>query len=116
MIGVLILLSATSYAQERREESGLFRALGNAIYISNAADMISTELSIACGKVEKNPFMTNRAIRIPAKVVGPFVINHLTAKLYQSHPKAAIALRLGATCAFAYAASKNLQVAYSVSF
>jgi len=98
------------FASNGQEESKLFRILGNTVYISNAADLISTEFALSRGATEANPLMRNRAIRIPAKVVMPFVFNRITAKLYQDHPKIAVVMRLVTTCGYTYLAARNFQI------
>jgi len=46
-----------------------------------AADLVSTEISLANGGVEMNPLMQNRSVRIAAKV-GLVVVFHAYAKKY----------------------------------
>ena len=109
---LLVGAASTGFA----EESQLFKDLGKTVYITQVTDIISTEVALANGIAEVNPFMKNRAVRIPAKIVGGFVVNKLTAKLYKTHPKAAVLIRLGAVCATTYVTTRNLQVSYSMSF
>ena len=111
MMLIMFIFASNGYGQE---ESKLFRILGSTVYISNAADLLSTELVLSRGGAEKNPLMGNRAIRTSAKVVMPFVFNRITAKLYQDHPKIAVAMRIAATCGYTYLATRNFQISYSM--
>lgn len=112
---VVLALASSGFAQDRAE-SKLFRTLGDTVHIANAADLISTEILLSRGGVEKNPLWGNRALRTSAKVVMPFVLNRITGKLYQEHPKIAVAMRIATTCGYAYLATRNLQISYSVAF
>jgi len=116
LLVLLIITTAPLASAEERQESKLFRDLGKAVYISQVADIISTEISLSKGNVELNPAMKNRLVRIPAKIAGAVIINKLTARLYEMSPTAAVIVRAGVVSAATYATTKNLQISYSVSF
>lgn len=116
LLALLIVGTASLGFAQETTESKLFKDLGKAVYITQITDIISTEISLAQGNYEQNVLMKNRAVRIPAKLVGGWAVNKLTADLYKTHPKAAILIRLGTVCATTYFTTRNLQLSYSVRF
>jgi len=106
-----LALSAPLAAEEKREESRLFRALGYAMFASKAGDFASTELVLATGGYETNPLMQNRGTRIAGTIAYPVIANYATAKVYQKHPKLAIATRIAIVGLYGWAVAHNLREA-----
>lgn len=111
---VLVLLSPSAVlAQEKNEDEGaLFRALGYGTYATFGGDAVSTELALANGSSELNPFQDIRAVRIGSHVAVPVLVNYATAELYHNgHKKTALWVRIATVAAFGYATAHNLRQA-----
>lgn len=106
----LFLLAAPTAAQES-EESGLFRILGWATYGVMAGDVVSTELVLAQGGYERNPFQENRFVRVSSHAAYGLAMNHLSAKVYKSgRKKTALWMRIAIVAGFGYVTAHNLRI------
>ena len=105
----LLALSAPALAQEKREESRLFRALGYATFATKGGDLISTEYALAAGGHELNPLMEHRGARLATSIAVPALANWGTAAIYPKHPKLALWARVALVAAWGYATASNLR-------
>jgi len=93
-----------------------FEFFGIAMLVAGMADSASTELALSRGAVEANPLMRSASVRCtvkPALTVGIF---YATRKLHKKKPKTALFLRVAITTGWAYVATRNFQIAYSLRF
>lgn len=108
----LVLLSPSAFAQKKNDEDALFRALGYGTYVTFGGDAVSTELALANGGSELNPFQDIRGVRIGSHVAVPVLVNYATAELYHNgHKKTALWVRIATVAAFGYATAHNLRQA-----
>lgn len=97
-------------AQEEKEPSKLFRALGWGVYGASAADVISTEIALSRGAYEGNPFMRNRPLRISFHIGVPILVNYATEKARKKgHEKVALWMRIALVAGYSAVAVHNLR-------
>lgn len=105
--------TATGDGGQAEEKPGrLYQALGWAAFGAAAGDFASTELVLAEGGRELNPFMQARGVRIGASVAWAPAMNYLTEELRKDgHPKLALWMRIAVVGLKGYAIVHNLREA-----
>jgi len=106
---LLLALSAPALAEEKRDESRLFRALGYATFVTKGGDLISTEYALAVGGHEVNPLLEHRGARLATSIAVPALANWGTAVIYQKHPRLAFWARVALVAAWGAATAHNLR-------
>lgn len=107
-----LILVGTQWEQSPAPpKSKLYNSLGWGVHISQWGDFLSTEVVLANGGYEQNPFMQYRGARVAASVAGPTLINWLSNEIHPDHPKIALLMRVGVIVANGYLIQHNMRVA-----
>lgn len=94
------------------EPGKLFRVMGWATYGTSAADIVTTELSLARGGHERNPYMRNRAVRIGSHIVVPVAVNKATEYIRKKGlPRYALWIRIAAVGMWGFYSARNIHIA-----
>lgn len=101
----------TADLQDRKD--GLFRTFGYGMFIAAAGDAASTEWSLSqTGIYERNPLMTNRAVRLSTHVLAPTLAWWATERMHhKGHVRSALLLRIGITAGYSFLTVHNLRAA-----
>ena len=88
----------------------LFDAFGLGVYAAKVGDTVSTEIALRrLGTYEANPLMRNRGVRLATTVAAPLLFNCATAHLHETHPRAALWMRIGVVVGWGYITAHNLR-------
>lgn len=110
---VALLLAAGMRADERREKSGLYKAMGFALMGTAASDVLSTELALmsSADVREANPFMaTSTEARIALKASTTTLVFVASDHLHKKgHEKMALWLRIATVAGYGIVTAHNLR-------
>jgi len=91
--------------------SPLFDVAGAGMFAASGADLATTELGLSQGLLEGNPAASQRGWRIATHLAGPIAVYWATSKLNRAgKPKLALALRIGLTAVYSFAAIHNTRL------
>lgn len=124
LLTILVILTSCAWAtaeqSEEENEALLFRSLGYGVWVTQVADIVSTELFLRKAWEETNPLWKNdhqrRFVAYPLKLGFAWAVNKGTERLYQSQPVLATLVRAGIVAGYAVVVSKNLQLSMTVRF
>jgi len=91
----------------------LLTPLEAGVAAATAFDVITTEINLARGRSEANPFMRNRAVRIAANSGQVALVIFASRKLRASHPRMAQAILWIPIVAHASAGAWNVHILIS---